>query len=96
MITFFFPVYSVLSLLADHYVLCLYVTKECNNVQVKVCNGKLLSVVAAVDGFYTRGKHCVLSHTLVDLLQQLSSAFRNVGNMFSVACGLCFYLFSLK
>ncbi|KAJ0960340.1 hypothetical protein J5N97_001824 [Dioscorea zingiberensis] len=43
--------------------------------EVKVCNGKLLNVIASVKGFYTTGKQCIQSHSLVDLLQQLSSAF---------------------
>ncbi|XP_042472732.1 protein TSS-like [Zingiber officinale] len=45
--------------------------------EVKVCNGKLINVVASVKGFYTIGKHSVLCHSLVELLQQLSSAFSN-------------------
>ncbi|XP_074566705.1 protein REDUCED CHLOROPLAST COVERAGE 3-like [Curcuma longa] len=45
--------------------------------EVKVCNGKLINVVASVKGFYTTGKHSVLCHSLVDLLQQLSSSFSN-------------------
>lgn len=48
--------------------------------QVKVCNGKLLNIVASVKGFYTTGKQYILSRSLVDLLQQLSSAFANVSN----------------
>ncbi|KAL6651508.1 hypothetical protein ACP70R_010433 [Stipagrostis hirtigluma subsp. patula] len=46
-------------------------------IEVKVCNGKLLHVVASVKGFYLVGKPHTLSHSLVDLLQQLSSAFAN-------------------
>ncbi|KAL5985677.1 Protein REDUCED CHLOROPLAST COVERAGE 2 [Asimina triloba] len=42
-----------------------------------MCNGKLVSVVASVKGFYTLGKLFIQSHSLVDLLQQLSSAFAN-------------------
>ncbi|KAK1323542.1 hypothetical protein QJS10_CPA02g00211 [Acorus calamus] len=45
--------------------------------EVKICNGKVLHVVASVNGFYTTGKQCIQSHSLVDLLQQLSSAFAN-------------------
>jgi protein TIF31 len=48
--------------------------------QVKVCNGKLLHIVASVKGFYSAGKPHTVSHSLVDLLQQLSSAFANVSN----------------
>jgi len=44
---------------------------------VKVCNGKLLHVVASVKGFYLAGKPHNVSHSLVDLLQQLSNAFAN-------------------
>ncbi|PSR89332.1 Protein TSS like [Actinidia chinensis var. chinensis] len=45
--------------------------------QIKICNGKLISVVASVKGFYTLGKQSLQSHSLVDLLQQLSRAFAN-------------------
>ncbi|KAL6844060.1 hypothetical protein ACP4OV_025733 [Aristida adscensionis] len=45
--------------------------------EVKVCNGKLLHVVASAKGFYLAGKPHTISHSLVDLLQQLSSAFSN-------------------
>ncbi|KAM7483616.1 hypothetical protein LguiB_008199 [Lonicera macranthoides] len=45
--------------------------------QIKICNGKLIQVVASVKGFYTLGKQFVESHSLVDLLQQLSQAFAN-------------------
>jgi protein TIF31 len=50
-------------------------------VQVKVCNGKLLHVVASVKGFYFAGKPHNVSHSLVDLLQQLSNAFANVSDL---------------
>ncbi|KAK7294066.1 hypothetical protein RJT34_16949 [Clitoria ternatea] len=46
-------------------------------VQVKICNGKVIEVVASEKGFYTVGKHSLQSHTLVDLLQQLSRGFSN-------------------
>lgn len=45
--------------------------------QIKICNGKLINVVASVKGFYTLGKQVLQSHSLVDLLQQLSQAFAN-------------------
>ncbi|KXG27246.1 protein TSS [Sorghum bicolor] len=45
--------------------------------EVKVCNGKLLHIVASVKGFYLAGKPHNVSHSLVDLLQQLSNAFAN-------------------
>ncbi|KAK4375466.1 hypothetical protein RND71_006143 [Anisodus tanguticus] len=45
--------------------------------QIKICNGKTLQVVAAAKGFYTLGKPLMRSHCLVDLLQQLSQAFAN-------------------
>ncbi|KAK9130591.1 hypothetical protein Sjap_011078 [Stephania japonica] len=45
--------------------------------KVKICNGKVVHVVASVKGFYTKGKQMVQSHSLVDLLQQLSQAFSN-------------------
>ncbi|KAF8651360.1 hypothetical protein HU200_063618 [Digitaria exilis] len=46
-------------------------------IEVKVCNGKLLHVVASVKGFYLVGKPHNVSRSLVDLLQQLSNAFAN-------------------
>ncbi|XP_066325317.1 protein REDUCED CHLOROPLAST COVERAGE 3-like [Miscanthus floridulus] len=48
-------------------------------IEVKVCNRKLLHVVASVKGFYLAGKPHNVSHSLVDLLQQLSNAFANRG-----------------
>ncbi|KAF8025343.1 hypothetical protein BT93_F2247 [Corymbia citriodora subsp. variegata] len=46
-------------------------------IQIKICNGKLVNAVASVKGFYTKGKVFQQSHSLVDLLQQLSRAFAN-------------------
>ncbi|XP_031484189.1 protein REDUCED CHLOROPLAST COVERAGE 2-like [Nymphaea colorata] len=46
-------------------------------IDVKLINGKLVTVVASRKGFHTTGKQVFLCHTLVDLLQQLSSAFAN-------------------
>ncbi|TYJ31481.1 hypothetical protein E1A91_A06G201500v1 [Gossypium mustelinum] len=43
--------------------------------QIKICNGKQIQVVASVKGFYTVGKHFFMSHSLLDLLQNLSQAF---------------------
>ncbi|XP_071710062.1 protein REDUCED CHLOROPLAST COVERAGE 3 [Rutidosis leptorrhynchoides] len=45
--------------------------------QIKICNGKLFQVVASTKGFHALGKHFMQSHSLVDLLQQLSQAFAN-------------------
>ncbi|XP_015870545.3 protein REDUCED CHLOROPLAST COVERAGE 3 isoform X1 [Ziziphus jujuba] len=45
--------------------------------KIKICNGKQIQVVASVKGFYTVGKQFLHSHSLVDLLQQLSQAFAN-------------------
>ncbi|KAM7258410.1 hypothetical protein ACFE04_014151 [Oxalis oulophora] len=45
--------------------------------QIKICNGKLIDVVASVKGFYTVGKQHFQSHSLVDLLQNVSRAFAN-------------------
>ena len=61
--------YSVTMHLTERILIC---------AQVKVCNGKLLHVVASVKGFYLVGKLRTLSRSLVDLLQQLSSGFANV------------------
>ncbi|VAH37962.1 unnamed protein product [Triticum turgidum subsp. durum] len=46
-------------------------------IEVKVCNGKLLHIVASVKGFYLVGKPHTVSRSLVDLLQPLSSGFAN-------------------
>ncbi|KAK9229459.1 hypothetical protein WN944_022421 [Citrus x changshan-huyou] len=46
-------------------------------IQKKICNGKLIQVVASVKGFYTLGKQFFQSNSLVDLLQNLSRAFAN-------------------
>ncbi|KAL8457034.1 hypothetical protein ACS0TY_035027 [Phlomoides rotata] len=45
--------------------------------QIKICNGKIIQVVASEKGFYTLGKQYLQSHSLVDLLQQQSQAFAN-------------------
>ncbi|KAK6147826.1 hypothetical protein DH2020_018738 [Rehmannia glutinosa] len=45
--------------------------------QIKICNGKIIHVMASVKGFYTLGKQFLQSHSLVDLLQQQSRAFAN-------------------
>lgn len=53
----------------DHMMMCL---------QIKICNGKIIQVMASVKGFYSLGKQFLQSHSLVDLLQQQSQAFANV------------------
>lgn len=45
--------------------------------QIKICNGKIIQVVASTKGFYTLGKQSIKSHCLVDLLHQHSQAFAN-------------------
>ncbi|KAK4837938.1 hypothetical protein QYF36_009678 [Acer negundo] len=45
--------------------------------QIKICNGKQIQVAASAKGFYTLGKQFSQSHSLVDLLQNLSLAFAN-------------------
>ncbi|XP_073299346.1 protein REDUCED CHLOROPLAST COVERAGE 3-like [Primulina huaijiensis] len=45
--------------------------------QIKICNGKIVQVIASVKGFYTVGKQLLRSRSLVDLLQQQSRAFAN-------------------
>lgn len=47
------------------------------SIDVKLCNGKLVTVTACTKGFYSVGKQLVESHALVNLLQQLSRAFAN-------------------
>ncbi|XP_052193006.1 protein REDUCED CHLOROPLAST COVERAGE 1 [Diospyros lotus] len=50
------------------------------SLEVKLCNGKLVTVEACSKGFYSVGKQRILSHNLVDLLRQLSRAFDNAYN----------------
>ncbi|XP_068651789.1 protein REDUCED CHLOROPLAST COVERAGE 2-like [Aristolochia californica] len=44
-------------------------------VDVRICNGKLVTIVASNKGFYPAGKQPLLSHSLVGLLKQISRAF---------------------
>ncbi|XP_074581580.1 protein REDUCED CHLOROPLAST COVERAGE 2-like isoform X2 [Curcuma longa] len=44
-------------------------------IDVKICNGKLVTIIATKDGFYPSGKRSLISHSLVYLLQQISRAF---------------------
>ncbi|XP_077222879.1 tetratricopeptide repeat (TPR)-like superfamily protein isoform X2 [Tasmannia lanceolata] len=44
-------------------------------IDVKICNGKLVTIVASRNGFYPAGKLHLLSHSLASLLQQISRAF---------------------
>lgn len=44
-------------------------------IDVRVCNGKPTTIVASRKGFYPAGKHLLLSHNLITLLQQISRAF---------------------
>ncbi|KAE9593567.1 putative tetratricopeptide-like helical domain, winged helix-turn-helix DNA-binding protein [Lupinus albus] len=57
------------------------------SLDVKLCNGKVVHVEAWRKGFYSVGKQRILSHTLVDLLRQLSGpldvAFGNLLKAFS-------------
>lgn len=64
--------------------------------QVKICNGKLIKVVASVKGFYAVGKQFSQSHSMVDLLQNLSRAFANVGLLSSKFRPFSFVAFVLK
>ncbi|KAM7466489.1 hypothetical protein LguiB_014051 [Lonicera macranthoides] len=48
-----------------------------HQVDPKICNGKLIQMVASVKGFYTLENQFVESHSLVDILQQLGQAFAN-------------------
>ncbi|KAE9598036.1 hypothetical protein Lal_00003920 [Lupinus albus] len=45
------------------------------SLDVKLCNGKVVHIEACRKGFYSVGKQRILSHTLVDLLRQLSRPF---------------------
>ncbi|CAN8293312.1 unnamed protein product [Cochlearia groenlandica] len=43
--------------------------------KVKICNGKIIHVIASVKGFFAVGKQLPHSHSIVDLLQSVSNAF---------------------
>uniref|UniRef100_A0A7N0TI79 Clu domain-containing protein n=1 Tax=Kalanchoe fedtschenkoi TaxID=63787 RepID=A0A7N0TI79_KALFE len=45
--------------------------------QIKICNGKVIQVVASVGGFYSSGKQFSQTRSLLELLQQLSRGFAN-------------------
>uniref|UniRef100_A0A5B7BBA0 Clu domain-containing protein n=1 Tax=Davidia involucrata TaxID=16924 RepID=A0A5B7BBA0_DAVIN len=44
-------------------------------IDVRVCSGKPTTIVASQKGFYPAGKHILLSHSLVGLLQEISRVF---------------------
>ncbi|XP_057968378.1 protein REDUCED CHLOROPLAST COVERAGE 2 [Malania oleifera] len=44
-------------------------------IDTRVCSGKPMTIVASLKGFYPAGKHLLLSHSLVCLLQQISRPF---------------------
>ncbi|OMO54167.1 Tetratricopeptide-like helical [Corchorus olitorius] len=44
-------------------------------IDVRVCSGKPMTIVASRKGFYPAGKRPLLCHTLVSLLQQISRVF---------------------
>ncbi|XP_050212325.1 protein REDUCED CHLOROPLAST COVERAGE 2 [Mercurialis annua] len=44
-------------------------------IDVRVCSGKPMTVVASKKGFYPAGKRLLLCHSLVSLLQQISRVF---------------------
>ncbi|KAK3012481.1 hypothetical protein RJ639_007932 [Escallonia herrerae] len=44
-------------------------------IDVRICSGKPMTIVASRKGFYPAGKRILLSHSLVGLLQQLSRIF---------------------
>lgn len=44
-------------------------------IDVRICNGKPVTIVASQKGFYPAGKRALLSHSLVGLLQQISRGF---------------------
>ncbi|KAK9130976.1 hypothetical protein Sjap_011463 [Stephania japonica] len=47
-------------------------------IDVKLCNGKVVTIEACKRGFCSVDKQQLWSHSLVDLLRQLSRAFDNV------------------
>ncbi|MCO5611354.1 hypothetical protein L7F22_065607 [Adiantum nelumboides] len=46
-------------------------------IDVKLCNGKLVTVIVSRRGFYSVGRQVIQSYNLVNLLQRLSNAFAN-------------------
>ncbi|GAV77699.1 eIF3_p135 domain-containing protein/TPR_12 domain-containing protein [Cephalotus follicularis] len=44
-------------------------------IDVRLCNGKPTVIIVSQKGFYPAGKHLLLCHSLVSLLQQISRAF---------------------
>lgn len=44
-------------------------------IDVRICSGKPTTIVASRKGFYPAGKHLLVNHTLVGLLQQISRVF---------------------
>jgi hypothetical protein len=48
--------------------------------QVRVCSGKPVTIVASRAGFYLSRKRTLINHSLVGLLQQTSRAFDGVRN----------------
>ncbi|KAI3814695.1 hypothetical protein L1987_14339 [Smallanthus sonchifolius] len=44
-------------------------------IDVRVCSGKRMTIVASRKGFYPAGKRTLISHSLVGLLQQISRIF---------------------
>jgi len=46
--------------------------------KVKICNGKVIHVIASVKGFFAVGKQLSHCHSIVDLLQNVSNAFAKV------------------
>lgn len=46
--------------------------------QVKLCNGKLVTITACEKGFYSSSRPSIHSHSLVTLLSRLSKSFADV------------------
>ncbi|XP_044463968.1 protein TSS-like [Mangifera indica] len=44
-------------------------------IDVRVCSGKPMTIVVSRKGFYPTGKHLLICHSLVSLLQQISRVF---------------------
>jgi hypothetical protein len=65
-------------------------------IQVRVCSGKPMTIVASREGFYPAGKRALLCRSLVSLLQQISRVFDSVSSNSKLTCRLCvFALFLL-
>ena len=64
---------------------------ELEKLQVRVCSGKPMTIVASRKGFYPAGKRLLLCHSLVSLLQQISRVFDAVSFEYKLTCRFFFF-----